>query len=102
MLRDRTIYREVPLAPVNRVTGCLYQRRIRTRNGVVRLNKEIRPRSWAVSIFANRKFCFWLVTALMHEQSEERIGADKRYLDMRKPVKPIEQRIKADSIAHLR
>jgi len=38
----------------------------------------------------------------MHEQSEERIGADKRYLDMRKPVKPIEQRIKADSIAHLR
>jgi transposase-like protein len=90
MLRDRTNYREVPLAPDNRVTGYLYQRRIRTRNGVVRLNKEIRPRSRAVSIFADRKFCLWLVMALTHEQSEERIGADKRYLDMQKPVKPVE------------
>jgi len=102
MLRDRTIYREVSLAPVNRVTGYLYQRKIRTRNGVVRLNIEIRPAIRGVRIFANRTFCSWLVTALVHEQSEERIGADKHYLDMRKPVKPIEQRIKEDSIAHLR
>jgi hypothetical protein len=51
MLRDRTNYREVPLAPDNRLTGYPDQRRIRTTNGVVRLDNEIPLPSRAMSIF---------------------------------------------------
>ncbi len=59
-----------------------HRRRIRTTNGLERLNQEIKRRTRVVRIFPNRQACLRLVTALAVEQSEEWITG-KRYLDMR-------------------
>jgi len=59
-----------------------HRRRIRTTNGLERLNQEIKRRTRAVRIFPNRGACLRLVTALAIEQSEEWLTG-KRYLDMR-------------------
>jgi len=48
-----------------------HRRRIRTTNGVERLNKEIRRRTRVVSIFPNEDACLRLVTAILMEISEE-------------------------------
>ena len=72
------------------VEGCLsrlafpgsHRRRIRTTNGLERLNQEIKRRSRVVRIFPNRESCLRLVTALAIEQSEEWVTG-RRYLDMR-------------------
>ena len=56
--------------------------RIRTTNGLERLNQEIKRRTKVVRIFPNRRACLRLVTALAVEHSEEWISANKRYLDM--------------------
>jgi putative transposase len=56
-------------------------RRIRTTNGLERLNQEIKRRTRVVRIFPNKKSCLRLVTALAVEQSEEWITG-RRYLDM--------------------
>ncbi|MDP8926473.1 MAG: IS256 family transposase [Actinomycetota bacterium] len=59
-----------------------HRRRIRTTNGLERLNQEIKRRTRVVRIFPNREACLRLVTALAVEQSEEWITG-RRYLDMR-------------------
>jgi putative transposase len=58
-----------------------HRRRIRTTNGLERLNQEIKRRSRVVRIFPNREACLRLVTALAVEQSEE-WTTGRRYLDM--------------------
>jgi len=59
-----------------------HRRRIRTTNGLERLNQEIKRRTRVVRIFPNRGACLRLVTALAVEQSEE-WSTGRRYLDMR-------------------
>ena len=58
-----------------------HRRRIRTTNGLERLNQEIKRRTRVVRIFPNRESCLRLVTALAMEQGEEWITG-RRYLDM--------------------
>jgi transposase-like protein len=59
-----------------------HRRRIRTTNGLERLNQEIKRRTRVVRIFPNPQACLRLVTALAVEQSEEWVTG-RRYLDMR-------------------
>jgi putative transposase len=59
-----------------------HRRRIRTTNGLERLNQEIKRRSRVVRIFPTREACLRLVAALAIEQSEEWVTG-RRYLDMR-------------------
>ena len=58
-----------------------HRRRIRTTNGLERLNQEIKRRTRVVRIFPNREASLRLVTALAVEQSEEWVTG-RRYLDM--------------------
>jgi putative transposase len=58
-----------------------HRRRIRTTNGLERLNQEIKRRTRVVRIFPNRESSARLVTALAMEQSEEWVTG-RRYLDM--------------------
>ena len=58
-----------------------HRRRIRTTNGLERLNQEIKRRTRVVRIFPNREACLRLVTALAVEQSEEWVTG-RRYLEM--------------------
>jgi transposase-like protein len=58
-----------------------HRRRIRTTNGLERLNQEIKRRTRVVRIFPNREACLRLVTALAVEQSEEWLTG-RRYVDM--------------------
>jgi len=58
-----------------------HRRRIRTTNGLERLNQEIRRRTRVVRIFPNPEACLRLVSALAIEQSEEWVTG-RRYLDM--------------------
>jgi transposase-like protein len=46
-------------------------RRIRTTNGLERINREIRRRTRVVSIFPNKESCLRLVTAILQEIHEE-------------------------------
>jgi putative transposase len=55
--------------------------RIRTTNGMERLNEEIKRRTRVVRIFPNPEACLRLVTALCVEQSEEWVSG-RQYLDM--------------------
>ena len=48
-----------------------HRRRLRTTNGVERLNKEIRRRTRVVSIFPNEASCLRLVSAILMEISED-------------------------------
>ena len=57
------------------------QPRIRTTNGLERLNQERKRRTRVVRIFPNREACLRLVTALCMEQSEEWL-IGRRYLAM--------------------
>jgi transposase-like protein len=58
-----------------------HRRRIRTTNGLERLNQEIKRRTRVVRIFPNREARLRLVSALAVEQSEEWLTG-RRYLDM--------------------
>ena len=58
-----------------------HQVRMRTTNGLERLNQELKRRTRVVRIFPNRAACLRLVTALAMEQSEEWVSG-RRYLDM--------------------
>lgn len=58
-----------------------HRKRIRTTNGLERLNQEIKRRTRVVRIFPNREACLRLVTALVVEQSEEWVSG-RRYLNM--------------------
>jgi putative transposase len=55
--------------------------RIRTTNGLERLNEELKRRTRVVRIFPNREAVERLVTALVMEQSEEWVSG-RRYLTM--------------------
>jgi putative transposase len=59
--------------------------RIRTTNGMERLNEEIKRRTRVVRIFPNPEACLRLVTALCVEQSDEWISG-RIYLDMSERV----------------
>ena len=58
-----------------------HQPRIRTTNGLERLNQELKRRTRVIRIFPNREACLRLVTALCVEQSEE-WESGRQYLDM--------------------
>jgi len=58
-----------------------HRARIRTTNGLERLNEEIKRRTRVVRIFPNADACLRLVTALCVEHSEEWISG-RCYLDM--------------------
>ncbi|CAN5855442.1 IS256 family transposase [soil metagenome] len=58
-----------------------HRKRIRTTNGLERLNQEIKRRTRVVRIFPNREACLRLVTAMAVEQSEEWVSG-RRYLNM--------------------
>ncbi len=72
-----------------RIEGCLavfafppeHRRRIRTTNGLERLNQEIKRRTAVARVWPNREACLRLVTALCAEQSDEWVSGP-RYLDM--------------------
>ncbi len=58
-----------------------HQPRIRTTNGLERLNQELKRRTRVVRIFPNGAACLRLVTALCLERSEEWLSG-RRYLGM--------------------
>jgi putative transposase len=58
-----------------------HRKRIRTTNGLERLNQEIKRRTRVVRIFPNPEACLRLVSALAVEQSEEWLTG-RRYLDI--------------------
>ena len=58
-----------------------HRSRIRTTNGMERLNQELKRRTRVIRIFPNRDACLRLVTALCVEQSEE-WESGWQYLDM--------------------
>ncbi len=55
--------------------------RLRTTNGLERVNQELKRRTRVVRIFPNRGACLRLVSALCMEQSEEWLSG-RRYLDL--------------------
>jgi putative transposase len=58
-----------------------YRKRLRTTNGVERLNEEIRRRERVIRIFPNRESAMRLLGALLMEQDEQ-WSTGKHYLDM--------------------
>jgi putative transposase len=79
-----------------------HRSRIRTTNGLERLNQELKRRTRVVRIFPNRDAVKRLVTALAMEQSEEWVSG-RRYLDMdpfwedrRRPTGPAPVALAAD------
>jgi putative transposase len=75
-----------------------HRRRIRTTNGLERLNQEIKRRSRVVRIFPNREACLRLVTALAVEQSEEWVTG-RRYLDIGELEEYRRQKREAEGVA---
>lgn len=58
-----------------------HRQRLRTTNGLERLNEEIKHLTRVIRIFPNRESCLRLVTALAAEQSDEWVTG-KHYLNM--------------------
>ncbi len=58
-----------------------YRRRLRTTNGLERLNVEVRRRERVIRIFPNRQSTIRLLGALLMEHDEQ-WSTGKRYLDM--------------------
>lgn len=56
-----------------------HRRRLRTTNGLERLNREIRRRSRVAALFPNEASCLRLVTAIVMETSEEWL-TDRTYM----------------------
>ena len=75
-----------------------HRRRIRTTNGLERLNQEIKRRTRVVRIFPNREACLRLVTALAVEFSEEWLTG-RRYLDMAELEERSRQEWQAEGVA---
>jgi putative transposase len=75
-----------------------HRRRIRTTNGLERLNQEIKRRTRVVRIFPNRESCLRLVSALAVEQSEEWLTG-RRYLDMQELEEDRCQNQEAEEVA---
>jgi len=73
-----------------------HRTRIRTTNGLERLNEEIKRRTWVVRIFPNAEACLRLVIALCLEQSEEWVSG-RRYLEMSNALpSPAEEEVCVD------
>lgn len=70
----------VPRRPACLAFPLVHRARIRTTNGLERLNEEIKRRTRVVRIFPNPEACLRLVT-LCVEQSEEWVSG-RRYFDM--------------------
>ena len=62
-----------------------HRQRLRTTNGLERLNEEIKRRTRVIRIFPNRESCLRLITALAAEQSDEWVSG-KCYLNMEEIV----------------
>jgi putative transposase len=77
-----------------------HRRRIRTTNGLERLNQEIKRRTRVVRIFPNKGSCLRLVTALAVEMSEEWVTG-RRYLDMRELEEYRLQQREAEEVAFM-
>ena len=58
-----------------------YRRRLRTTNGLERLNEEVRRRERVIRIFPNRESVIRLIGALLMEV-DEKWASGKKYLDM--------------------
>lgn len=58
-----------------------YRKRLRTTNGMERLNEEIRRRERVIRIFPNRESAIRLIGALLME-IDEKWTSGHRYLDM--------------------
>ena len=58
-----------------------YRKRLRTTNGIERLNEEIRRRERVIRIFPNRESAVRLIGALLIEMDDKWAG-ERRYLDM--------------------
>ncbi|MBO8173273.1 MAG: IS256 family transposase [Bacillaceae bacterium] len=58
-----------------------YRKRLRTTNGMERLNEEIRRRERVIRIFPNRESAMRLIGALLMEQ-DEKWSSGRKYLDM--------------------
>jgi putative transposase len=58
-----------------------YRRRLRTSNGVERLNEEVRRRERVIRIFPNRESTIRLLGAVLMERHEQ-WSTGHRYLDM--------------------
>lgn len=71
-----------------------YRKRLRTTNGVERLNLEIRRRERVIRIFPNRESVIRLVGALLMEL-DEKWSSGSRYLNMTEYLEWREQRRKA-------
>jgi putative transposase len=74
-----------------------HRRRIRTTNGLERLNQKIKRRTRVVRIFSNREACLRLVTALAVEQADEWV-AGRRYLDMEELEEQRQQEREANEV----
>ena len=58
-----------------------YRRKLRTSNGLERLNAEIRRRDRVIRIYPNEESAIRLIGALLVEQ-DERWSTEKKYMDM--------------------
>lgn len=58
-----------------------HRQRLRTANGLERLNREIRRRSHVAALFPNEASCLRLVTAIVMETSEEWL-TDRTYIQL--------------------
>ncbi|CAM3891442.1 IS256 family transposase [Marinicrinis lubricantis] len=58
-----------------------YRKRLRTTNGLERLNEEVRRRERVIRIFPNRESALRLIGALLMEQ-DEKWASGRKYLDM--------------------
>jgi transposase-like protein len=77
-----------------------HHRRIRTTNGLERLNQEIKRRTRVVRIFPNREACLRLVTAMAVEPSEEWVTG-RCYLDMRELEEHRREEWEAEGVAFM-
>lgn len=75
-----------------------YRKRLRTTNGVERLNEEIRRRERVIRIFPNRESVIRLLGALLMEL-DEKWGSGNRYLDMAEYLEWREKRQEAQKQA---
>ena len=64
-----------------------HRRRLRTNNGLERLNREIKRRTRVASIFPNEASLLRLVSALLAETSDD-WESSKTYLDMNPSIPP--------------